>query len=192
MVSLLDLLNGNIFAGITGNFAWELVKKAWEKANDKSWEELYIESFKAAVKEDKPRLKRYTSDGDVELDSTQLSRALRQDLLIPVEATTYSTLSTDEFARELSKVMAQQHVLLIGGHTLSEEDYAQLVRNVVKKSIALFKGSILSREAAFRRAILDEALSNHKLLRDVQGYLSDQFSLSLDFLTRILDWLLGC
>jgi tetratricopeptide (TPR) repeat protein len=187
VASLIALLTENIFAGVTGNLAWEIVKKAWEKATEKSWDELFVQAFKAAAKEEKSRLKKYAIDGDVSLDSTQLSQALHQEITVAKGVTLYSSLNTDEFIKALAAAMVKHDVLTIGGHTLSEEDYTQLMRNVVKKTTSLFKDSILTHEGAFRRAVLDEALNNHEILQDIQQYLHKQFALTFEFLERLLD-----
>jgi hypothetical protein len=177
MALIVNLLDKYIFSGIPSNAAWDLIKIAWEKASQKSWEELYLDAFQAATEEAQLRLAAYVEEGQVTVDRSALSKALHHDLGAAVDTLPFSRLSSDKFARKLAGAMAAHSVLIIGGHNLSTDDYAQLVRNLIRQANARFTAAILANESAFRRALLDEALTNQALVRDVEAYLADQCGL---------------
>ena len=94
MALLADLLNKYIFSGVPSNAAWDLIKAAWGKAHNKSWEALYLESFKQAVNEAEPILVKYTGGkGEIGLNEDELSNALHRDLAIDPTALSFSALS---------------------------------------------------------------------------------------------------
>jgi hypothetical protein len=184
MTTLLDMLDKHIFSGLPSKAAWELIKTAWEKANEKSWEELYYEAFQLALVEERPRLARY-ADGDIGLDKDTLHRVLHQDLLAPVNAMSVTDLAGEEFIEKLSAALCERQALMIGGHNLTEADYGQLTRNLVRQATSLFKQSVLKNEPAFRKAMLAEVMDNQILVQEVQTYLSVNFDLVLGRLESI-------
>lgn len=186
MPRLLDLLDQYIFGGIPSNAVYDLIKISYEKANCRSWEDLFLDAFQTAVDEARPSLeRRYAIDGEVGLNREALSKLLRYNLRINVETSLLSALRSHEFAAELAKAMAAENILVIGGHNLSQPDYAQFVRNIVRNAKSLFKEAILANEPAFRRVLLDEELATQDLVQEVQGYLSNRFGIVLDKLDRI-------
>jgi hypothetical protein len=187
MAFLINLLDNYIFSGVPSNAAWDLIKVAWEKASQKSWEELYLDAFQVAVDEVRPRLAAYAEEGEVALDRSALSKVLHHDLGTAVGALPFSKLSSEEFAMKLAGAMEAHSVLVIGGHNLSPDDYAQLLRNLVCQANTRFKAAILADELAFRRVLLDEALTNQALVDDVQVYLADRFDLSEQRLQSAID-----
>ena len=56
MALLADLLDKYIFSGVPSNAAYDLIKTAWEKANHRSWEDLFLDAFQEALDEMRPRL----------------------------------------------------------------------------------------------------------------------------------------
>lgn len=184
MTTLLDILDNYIFSGVPSNAAWDLIKFAWEKANEKGWEELYLEAFQLAISEEHSRLAHY-ADGDIDLDEEALRRTLHQDLTVAVDSMSVSDLAAEQFIQGLAVALCERQALIIGGHNLSEADYMQLMLNLVKQATSLFKQSVLENEPAFRQAILAEITDNQALVREVQTYLSVHFSLALDKLESI-------
>jgi len=185
MALLADLLDKYIFSGVPSNAVYDLIKVAWEKANHRSWEDLYLDAFQEALDEIRPRLAAYTESGDVALDRLALSKALHYDLGVAVDALPFSKLSSEELAAELARGMEARSVLIVGGHNLSPDDYAQLTRNLISHAKAHFKEAILTDESAFRRALLDETLTNQKLVQEVQAYLANEFGFALEKLSGI-------
>ncbi|MGB8645285.1 MAG: hypothetical protein WCF84_08605 [Anaerolineae bacterium] len=179
-MTIFDLFGTYMFSGVPSNAVYDLIKAAWQKATHKPWEDLYLDSFQAAADEMRPVLARYSDQGKVSIDREQLSRALRQDLNIIVSDLTPSDIRSEEFIRRLTKAMESRSVLLISGHNLSSDDYAQLIRNLVRQSKTHFKSAIQKDEPAFRKAILGEAANNLALAREVSSYLKDQFGLVLE------------
>src|ERR687885_2566577 len=142
-MSALVALLGPVVSGCPSNAVWDLVKVAWTKTHQTSWEELYLEAFQQAVDEARPRLRRYSDGDEPDLDRAALSKALHQDLSAHVDTLPYSRLSSDQFATELAKAMQARDVLVIQGHNLSLDDYTQLIRNLVQHATARFRDSIL-------------------------------------------------
>jgi len=193
MISLVGLLDKYIFAGVPSNAVYDLLKAAWGKAHAKSWEALYVESFQQAVKDEAKTLAKYTGHGgEVELNDAELAKALHRDLAVDPAILPFSALSDSEFAARLGKAMAERSVLVIGGHNLSPDDYAQLVRNLVQQARARFKSAILVDENAFRKALLEEALATQATVEETQSlvgevhiYLADRFDVVLERLDEI-------
>src|SRR5260370_25927862 len=180
MPLLSDLLDSAFFSGVPSNATYDIIKAAWKKATDRSWEDLYLDAFQAALNEEKPHLEKYTREGgDIALDRQSLFQLLHQDLAVAPENLTYSQLSNNEFIDKLADAMELHSVLIIGGHELSQTDYSQLIHNLVRHAKSLFKETILINEQAFRRELIAETLTNQELLRQVQNYLINQFGLQV-------------
>lgn len=175
MTLLASILDKYILAGVPSNAAYDLIKKAWEKASERSWEDLYLDAFEATVVDERPRLAKY-ADGEITLDRETLRKVLHYELVAPVLSLSLSTLTDEQFIQQLARALAQKQSLTIGGHNLSEEDYAQLVRSLVAKATNLFKTSVVKDSEAFQKALVDLALQNESLLRETQGYLNVQFT----------------
>lgn len=186
MASLIHLLDNYIFSGVPSNAVYDVIKMAWEKINQKSWEDMYLDAFEAAVEEARPCLQRYCGDdGEVGLDTGALSKTLHRDLYVGPGNLTLSTLSTDEFTKQLAEAMEERSVLVIGGNKLSLEDYAQLTRNLVRHATNRFRTTILANEIAFRQALLDEVQGNEALIGQVRAFLAEHFDLVLEKLEII-------
>ncbi|HLO18821.1 MAG TPA: hypothetical protein VK206_28575, partial [Anaerolineales bacterium] len=190
MSSVLDAISSYMFSGVPSNAVYDLIKTAWRKTQQQSWEEIYLGAFKAAIGDLRPHLASYTKDGEVSLNTEQLHKVLYHELDISIQDLTYSQLTDDMFAQKLAKAMSQSSVLEIGGHTLSSEDYEQLVGNLIRHAYTQFRIGVLADELAFRRTILDEAQLNQGLIRETQIFLQEHFSLMLgrlDQMERRLD-----
>ena len=61
MANLIHLLDRYI-SGVSSNAVYDVIKAAWQKAHQKSWEEMYLDTFEAAIEEARPRLQRYCGD----------------------------------------------------------------------------------------------------------------------------------
>lgn len=178
MPLLKDLLNSQLFSGVPSNAVWDLIKVTWEKVTARSWEDLYLDAFEAALSSERPRLAKY-GDGDIGLDRDTLRQVLHYDLGAPVASLEVGTLSDEQFSTGLAVALENRQALTIGGNNLSEEDYAQIVRGLVRRATATFRASVLSDQAAFQRAMMAEALDNRELLRQTQEYLGSHFQLVL-------------
>ncbi|MGB0383982.1 MAG: hypothetical protein ACPGWR_04080 [Ardenticatenaceae bacterium] len=177
MSTLISILDSRFFTGVPSNAVYDLIKASWQQVQQRSWEELYLDAFQAAVEEAQPHLERYVKDGEISLNRAELHNALHRDLSVSVDALPLSKLTEQEFATKLGQAMAQRSVLQIGGHTLSAQDYAQLVGNLVRHAHARFRREILADESAFRHALLSEAQTNQELARTTQDYLASHFNL---------------
>lgn len=175
-MNLLDLLDAHIFTGVAGNAAFSLIRAAWQKANNKSWEDLYLDAFQAALREAEPYLARHAKeDGDIALNRQSLSDVLHYDLALSVDALDYSQLSDKAFTEKLAKVMEDHSLLVIGGHQLSQADYSHLIRNLVRAATTLFKAAVVTHEPAFRHEVVNGLLQQQELTRQVQDFLTKQF-----------------
>lgn len=185
MGTLLSFLNGLIFNDLPSTAALELLKTGWEKATEKSWEELYLDAFDEAFNVLQPHLSKYIEGGELHLDQDAVRKALHEDLHISVSTKSPSELTNQQFAEILAKSLAARQALIIGGHTLNQIDYEHLVYNLVEHAHSIFRQSILKHEAAFRQAILAEATNNQETVQALQIYLFKKFDLSFEMLSDI-------
>ena len=184
MSSLLDLLSKYVFAGVPSSAVYDLLKAGWETANRRNWEELYLDAFEAAMNDSRSRLAKY-GDGAVTLDREDLRQALHRDLGISISIMSLGELADDQIANKIGEIMARQQVLVIGGHNLSEEDYAQLVRNLARQAIELFKKMVAQKQDAFQQGMVNQAYHDHRLLQETQMYLRQRFDITLEILKDI-------
>ncbi|MBI4491609.1 MAG: hypothetical protein HY690_02315 [Chloroflexi bacterium] len=185
MAQLADAVTSYLFGGIPSNAAWDLIKASWQQATRKSLGELLLDAFQVAVEDARPQLAKYAVDGEVGIDRAALATCLQTDLHIAIDAPRLGQLSEDAFVADLAEQLAGRSVLWIGGHRLSAEDYAQLLRNLVRQAVGLFKDSIVEHEPASRHTLLNEALANQDLVQAVQAYLVDRFGIALGRLEAI-------
>lgn len=154
---LFGIIDAYIFSGVPSNAVYDLIKKAWQKINHKTWEELYIEAFKATLNESRPYLSKYAAeDGSIEIDETKISQFLNQDFNIG--NTTFSEINGEEFISQLSRVAAEHSILIIGGHQLTDQDYSHIIRNLIEQVRISFKESVISDEKVFNRVLLEESI----------------------------------
>lgn len=188
MLSLTDLIGNIMFPGFPTNTAYDFIKVIWEKSTNKSWEDLYLDAFQAALNEAKPQLEKYAREGgDTGIDREVLYKALHQELAVAPETWSYSQPSDNMFIHKLARAMAAHRVLVIGGNVLSEDDYSQLIYNLVSIARALFKEALLNNDQAFRQILLEESLSHQTLVRQVQEYLVNQFDLQVLEQLKVLE-----
>jgi hypothetical protein len=176
MNTLLALLDSYIFSGITSSIAWEILKSGWQKANQKSWEYLYLESFSIAVQKMQIQLMQYTVDGVVELDNEDLHRALKYELAVDITSKSFNDVGTSEFVKILSEALFKKQVIIIGGNNLSQDDYINLISHVIQQAREIFRNSILTNEFAFRQAVIADSQSNHAYLSEIFSYIKVQFN----------------
>ena len=178
MAPFLGILEAYIFTGIIGNAAYDVVKSGWVAATNKTWEQLYINAFQAALKDQYENLaKKYGDNGDIYLDESQIRKALYQDLEMPIDLGAMTALTDDQFTDRLAKALHKREALIIGGHNLSEMDYASLVNRLVQLAASSFKQNIISNEKAFRQAVLKEAKGNQIALQIIEELLVSEFNL---------------
>ncbi len=160
------------------------------------WEEIFINSFRVAIKEMQPILKRYAdTDGEINLNENELAIALNQDLASVVSQKTASDLSDEAFIDSLAKALSMREALVIGGNTLSGADYQQLVWRAVQSASEIFRQTILSNDEAFRfallresestQAIIKEVKSRQDILQDTQNYLVQVFGFNIKLSERV-------
>jgi len=187
-VSLLRIFDKCISSGIPSNAAWDLIKYAYEKLTERSWEELYLEAFKEALRAESRFLRKYTSsaDDEISLPSDELKRILHYRLAVPIPLMSYSELTEEKFVQSAARALAENETLIIGGHTLSEYDYQQLILNIVRKATAIFEQTIAENPAAFQLAIVREAKNHRQLLLEVHDFCETQFDLTLTLIRDVL------
>jgi len=184
MSSFLDIFSGYAFSGVPSNAVYDLIKRAWQTITHETWEELYLSAFQIALEESRPYLVRYAIDGGViEIERAELQQILHRDL--DISTVTFSELGSDEFVSTLAQAMADRSVLIIGGHRLSNQDYAHLVRNLIEQVKVRFKQSVLSDSTILNRVLLEESLKNQNLAEETYVYLEIQFGLVLSKLEAI-------
>jgi hypothetical protein len=189
MALLITLLTNSVLAGIPSNAVRDAIKGAWEQATRRPWEDLYLDAFERAVAHLRPHLAQDARDGGITLAREEISCVLHCDLAIAVQEQPFSNLLDDAFMAQVARAMVVQGVLVIGGHILSNDDYMQLLHNLVQLATALFKESVLADELAFRCALLEQAAFNQTSVQEVQDYLAihlEMVSLQLGSIERIL------
>ncbi|MCI0557729.1 MAG: hypothetical protein MN733_04485 [Nitrososphaera sp.] len=180
MASLLELIDKYIFSGVPSNAAWDAIKLAWEKANKRSWEELFLDSFERTVEDEHPRLEKYAdAGGDIRLDRKTLYTVLHYDLSASIPSMTLHNITDQEFGEAVATALAAREALIIGGHNLDEDDYKSIVIGLVRKSTALFKKTVLLQRQAFEQAILDQGLENTELVLETLSFVETRFDIVL-------------
>lgn len=81
MSTLLELVDKYIFAGVPSNAVYDLLKAGWERANQRSWDELYLDAFKAALEQERAQLMRYGDHLALEREDLRRAEHLFQTLL---------------------------------------------------------------------------------------------------------------
>lgn len=184
MLTLLILLDKYITTGVLSNAAWDAIKAAWSELSKRSWEDIYFDAFEIAFNKLQPHLAHY-SDGYMSLSREDVSQVLHRKLAVPVESLTASELSDDDFVDRLSTVMAQEEVLMIGGHNLSDRDYHHLVRLVVDTATKIFLDEIQKDPVTFQRLLSTEALRLNESVQGIRLFLKDRFGVVIEQLNEI-------
>jgi uncharacterized protein YihD (DUF1040 family) len=184
MSLLLDILNGYLFSGVPSNAVWDLIKIGWQKACRKSWEDLYTEAFLLAIQDMKPHLRNY-SDGEIDLDIINFQKSLHQDLRVSDDILGHNILADNQFPTNLSKILTKRQVLILGGHNLTESEYAQFIFRLIEHAKSIFKLSVINNEIDFRRAIIEETLATENTVQQAILYLQSHHNLVLSKLDAI-------
>ena len=153
--------------GVASNLVHGAIRASWSKLTSRTWEELFYDSFNQAFKDLRPQFNKHTKDGKVTFSEERLRKLIRQDLMLHVDNLSYSDANPEELIRVLANGMSKADILAIGGHTLSSEDYKQLVRSLIKQASNNFKTAILTNERAFRETVLTEVQGNRELTREI-------------------------
>lgn len=180
---LLTLLKEFIFTGVSGNLAYDALQNFWQQTFGKSLEDLYLDAFTAAFDLQKPSLRHY--GGFLDLDRADLRRVLHTDLSLNLDQATLSSLSESVFIRCLAEAMTAAQVLIIGGHSLSKEEYRKLMQNLITRAGELLREQVLQNEAAFNRVLLAEVQNNRTNFDAVKKFLEDYFDAVLHRLEAI-------
>jgi len=170
LATILTLVEQYLFSGVPSNFVYDLIKTAWQKSRQKTWEQLFLEAFQNALEEMKPQLLRY-GDGYIEFDQKALQQALSQDINVSISNLSFSQLTEDKFTKELSTALQERNALVIGGHNLTDKGYEQFVRYLVNQAQSIFKNSIVANEDIFRREVISETQNNLSRLEQLDDYL---------------------
>ena len=178
MPRLIDLLDGHLLSGISGNLATDLVKSIWERATRRSWEDLFLDAFQQAIDQGGPWLAKYGEDKAL-LQRDVLRQVLHQNLGAPVETMSLGQLTDEDFAASVAGALANIEALAIPGHTLRQEDYAQLVTNLVRSALALFRSSIIANPGSFEEAMLRAESEDRARLHELRAYLEQRFDVAL-------------
>lgn len=180
---LLELLSAYIFTGVTGNTAYAVAKKFWQKAFGKSVEFLYLDAFAQAVDIERPRLQKHGEQ--VSLNREQLSKALHQDLVLSIAPSSSAMLNDNDFVARLADAFYERQVVEIGGHGLDRDSYTQLVRKLIVQTKGLFRQRVLDNEQVFKQVLLAEVEGNNQRLGELSIYLNTNFDLLSDKLELI-------
>ena len=173
MTTPIEGLSARFFLGVLSKAAWELARRAWERLSRKPLEELYVEAFKGAVDNARPRLTKHARDGEVELDEEALRKVLRAELGPSLGRVTPAAVRDERFLTELAGAMHERSVVIIGGHNLTRLEYVQLASNLAREAATRFEDSVTRDAEAFRRALLREESENASTVQEVLGVLEE-------------------
>lgn len=183
MPTLLVILDKLIFSGVPSNATWDLIKMAWSRANNRAWEDLYLDAFQSVLDEERSRLMKYAGDdGEISLNRQDLARLLHYDLGANVDSMTLSSLSNEQFENSLAEEIAKQETLIIGGHTLTKGDYASVIRRLVQNATARFRQSVIQNKEAFQKELIIQAIDNREILAEIASFLEIHLETKLDLL----------
>lgn len=176
MITISQLIDRYLFSGVPSNAVYDLIRVSWEKANKRSWEDLYIDAFELALEQEKPRLRKYiATDGEITLSRESIHQVLHRTLRISPSEATFTTLTSDDFLKAIETSIVQKDLLILGGATLSAEDYAQLMRTLVRKATALFQISVSRDPQKFSHVMVEETTNSKRLLSEAQEFLELRF-----------------
>ncbi len=184
MSTLLSELIKATLLGIPSGIFYDIFKKVWQKTSRKSWEKLYLEAFVSSVQILRNELAKY-GDGTINILVDQFESALASDISIKINNASFSTISRTIIEGQIAKAIADKNLLMIGGHTLSEDDYRQLVYRTVDFAQSLFRKEILNNQYMFKEEVLREFKDNRLILEQIQSYLSLHHNISLDLTEEI-------
>lgn len=135
-----------VLSTIEGVVQDELVERL-KKPFQKDYLDTFVVALEQAVEQEAPLLKKFSPDNDIEFQS-QLFKAL---LAINDQPTGRPDISgtSSSLVSELADLFWDHQLILIGGNTLSEEDYKRVTRNVLLKARDIFwkKLSLEQRDA---------------------------------------------
>ena len=186
-VATVSYVLSTLALGVASNLAHSAIQTAWSRITKRTWEDLFYDSFRQAFNGMRPQLEQYTQDGEVKFNEAAFRKLLRQNLALNIGNSSLSETERDEFTHILADHMSRADVLIIGGHTLSDESYRQLVRNLIEQASAEFRIAVLKDEQAFRQAILAEVQGNYDVAREVQELLQNRFGIVIELLESIKD-----
>lgn len=184
MPSIIDFINDSVFSGLPGSLAWELLKTAWERVNQKAWEEYYLDAFQSALIKIQPAAKKLYVE-DLTLSRDDLRRILHEDLKIDVEAKSLQALSTSNYSSKLANTLADNHLLGIGERNISVEEYQRLLDQLVESAHANFRETIIGNELIFRQAVMKSAQDEFNISIQLSNFLSKHFDLTFDKLENL-------
>jgi tetratricopeptide (TPR) repeat protein len=177
----------SLFVGTIPNFIHDGIKNAWSKITQKTWEDIYLESFQKAFADLEPHLKKYAEDGRIILNKAALVKIQHQSLALDPNSYSYSQLTEAEIIGQFARAFEENNVFVIPGHKLSSEDFNQLARNLIASAKVKFKQSILDHESTFRQAIFAEVEGNNQKLEEISDFLKSEYQINIDFLVAIND-----
>lgn len=160
MPTALDFLSG-----VLGNATYDRAKRIAKQISPKSLEDTYIDAFQKAVDEERPRLITLSPEAQISINKEELEKALHRDLRINVNSSRYSDLTDSTFTEALAQAMLNRSVLVISGHNLSDDDYAQLTRRLIDRTNSILRKSILDDPEALQSMVFDEVLKTQDHLQ---------------------------
>ena len=190
MASILDFLDP---FGIEGNVVWDLLKIVYHKITRKPLKEIFYEAFKKSL-QNSPELIKYSPDKSIEFNFKDFKRLMDFDFNLSDSNFSPTKLNQDQIINALAELIFQNNLILIGGNTLSKDDYIQLLRNVLRQANVIFVQDITNNEEAFRVLLLQEAMNAKVAIEEVSEFLSNQFSITwvkLDEISGKLDRILA-
>ncbi|MEL6601762.1 MAG: hypothetical protein AAFP20_00875 [Cyanobacteria bacterium J06614_10] len=180
MIKPISELLGLSFSGVPSNLVYDGIKKVYRTLTSKDLEALLLDSFKEVIEEEKDRLLKFTADdGTVALDFESLSEILHADISDNVDGLSYSKLTSEEKLSALGKAMSEKSVLIMGGHSLTTEEYTTLSSKLLQLVKARFKDAIIKNQDTYNKVLLDETLASREVFEETSQYLKAQLGLDI-------------
>ena len=180
MIEPISELLGLAFSGVPSNLVYDGIKRVYQSVNSKDLESLLLDAFKEVIEEEKDRLHKLTADdGAVALDFESLSEILHADISDKIDGLSYGKLTSEEKLSALGKAIAERSVLMIGGHSLTIEEYTTLISKLVQLVKVRFKDAIIRDQDVYNKVLLDETLASREILEKTSQYLKNQLGLDI-------------
>jgi formylglycine-generating enzyme required for sulfatase activity len=194
-MSFMDGFVAQVLPGIDSTVGYDLLKAAWERYTQHSWQKLYLDAIQLACDEAKPILARYVgTDDGITLNQDALLQVLRQDFSTAPEAQPHSKLPLDRFLSLFATAMQSHSVIEIDDNHLPSDGYSTWIGTIVLHAHEMFRKSVYNDMPLFNRVLQETVEANFEvrkdataLLENIRQTLDTKISLKLRLLHQVTE-----
>ena len=183
---LSELVFSGVLSGVPSNLVYDGLKLIWTQLTKQSWEDLFRHSMEEVITEERKRLSKYTNDGDIDFDSKAFLETINESLADGI-GISYSSFAHEEMLLILAKMLADRNALILGGNTLSSEEYRSLIEKLIRLTREKFKQAVTSHPTVFQEVLLNETLLNQEQSSNIEKYLRTELSIELAKVNKTLE-----